>query len=133
MDQRLHLEQLDEALAPLENAVAFEQRLALERVELEVLGKGVDEVLVADRLRQPRLRPGPLHGDGEQRLQAVAMAPQLGPIAFRRQLRQRRDTGDTVRPRVILAPDAKPLQTPQNDVETAFVERPRSASFTIAL
>ena len=41
-----HLEQLDERFTPLEQAVAFEQRLFFER--LEVLRDGMDEVGIGD-------------------------------------------------------------------------------------
>ena len=52
---RSHLEQVDQRLAAREHAVAFEQRLAFERLEREILRQRVDEILIGYGLRQFRL------------------------------------------------------------------------------
>ena len=58
----LHLEQLDEALAARQDAVALEQRLPLHRIETEVLRQRVDEVVVGNRRGEPRILPAALNG-----------------------------------------------------------------------
>ena len=46
VDHRLHLEQFDQRGAAGHHARLFEQRLALDHLEVQVLGEGVDDLLV---------------------------------------------------------------------------------------
>jgi len=50
-------------------AVAFEQRLLLHRVEVEILRQGVDEILVRHVPRHHRLSAGCLEPIGQQRFE----------------------------------------------------------------
>ena len=50
-DDHLHLQQLDQRPAAGEQAVALEERLLLDRLELEVLRERVDQILVGHRRR----------------------------------------------------------------------------------
>src|SRR6478672_10021424 len=44
----LHFEQIDQRAAAREHAIAFEQRLVLEHVKIEVLSERVDEIFVGN-------------------------------------------------------------------------------------
>src|SRR5688572_4817597 len=67
--ERLDLEQLDEAAAPLEDAVALEQRLTFERLEREVLRQRVDQVFVGDGRRKLRIAAAALDRRRQQRFE----------------------------------------------------------------
>ena len=78
-DDHFHFQQLDERSAAVEQAVALEQRLFLDRLELEVLRERVDQIFVRHRRRDLRLRAASVRLRHEQRLQPAPL-----PCASRR-------------------------------------------------
>src|SRR4051812_47120464 len=54
-ENHLHLQQLDEGVAAIDDAIAFEQRLLLNSVEGQVLSQGVHELMVGNRGRDAHL------------------------------------------------------------------------------
>jgi hypothetical protein len=53
LHQHLHLDQLDERAAPRQHAGTFQQRLLLERLQLEILRQRVDQIVVGHVAWQP--------------------------------------------------------------------------------
>ena len=68
-----NLEQLDERAAAGEDAVAFEQRLVLDGVEVEILREGVDQILVRHRRRKFRFGAHALDGHRQHGFEALPL------------------------------------------------------------
>ncbi len=80
--QRLHFEQLDQRAAARQRAVALEQRLLLDRLELEILRQRVDQFVVRHLLRQAALGERAAEERGQQRFELLAFCfEQLGRLA----------------------------------------------------
>ncbi len=108
----------------VEDAVAFEQRLPLERLEWQVLRQGVHQVLVGHGRRELRLGAAALDGGDQQRLRAAAAAAARRRDRSRRmRLGQRLDLRQPIRLARVLAGDAELLDAAQHDVVAAVRQR----------
>ena len=95
---RFHLEQLDHRSAARNRAAALEQRLLLDRLELEVLGERVDEILVRHGRRQLLLADRAVEERAERRFQAPPLGSQDIAILIRQRLVDEVDQGAAVEP-----------------------------------
>jgi hypothetical protein len=83
---QFHFEQIDQRAAARQHAVAFEQGLMLEDVEVEVLRQRIYEIFVRNGGRKFRLRPHALDGGREHRLEALPLMPQRNRFIGRNHL-----------------------------------------------
>ena len=72
---RSHFQQLNQCAAASQDALALEQCLSFERIELDILRERVDEIFIGNRGRKPGLGAGALDSDCEQGLEAMPMPP----------------------------------------------------------
>src|SRR5258705_2717476 len=103
----IHLEQVDQRAAPREDAVTFEQRLALDDFELQVLRERVDEVLVRHRRREPLVRSHSFDGGGEHGLEPLALTPQRLRLLHGNRLGDRLDLAYAIPAAAILRGDPR--------------------------
>ena len=98
----------------------LEQRLLLERLEVEILRQRVDQILVGHRRRHPRIAPALdwLGASSDSSFGALAQDRRaIGGVE--RLLAQRLDRRAAVAARVIFLDDPEPLDAAQHDVVAA--------------
>jgi hypothetical protein len=69
-------QQIDQRAAAREDAVAFEERLVLDDLEIKVLGQRIHEILIRHRRREFRLGADAFDGGGQHGLEPLALMPE---------------------------------------------------------
>ena len=105
------LDQFDQRPGPAGGVLAFEQRLLLHRVEVEILRQGVDEILVRHVPRHHRLSAGCLEPIGQQRFELDTRQPDLAADGVGRRFPQRFDLRLSIHAVGFLPDHAKPLDS----------------------
>ena len=98
----------------------IEQGLLFDRLEIQVLREGVDQIFVSHRRRNRRLAAGSIGRGREQRLQLrPAAAQQQTGVARQRRLSERFDHRAPVTPAIVFRDDPEPFDAAQNHVVAA--------------
>src|ERR1051325_9691515 len=121
----LHFEQVDQRAATGEHAVAFEQRLPLEDLEVEILSERVHKIFVRHRWWKLRFGAHALDCRGEHGLQQLTLMAQGLRLVRGHTLRDGVYNADAVRLALIFRRHPELLDAAQDDVVAAFAERLR--------